>query len=299
MDTLLVAGTTVAGLIVGAVLDPFGQAEAERSRAEDERRRAERIAEAEGVAEGRAQAEAAGHRAAGTGHPPHPAVEHVEESIEEALDAAEADDSDDPAPEDRTVADLLPRGLSPPRTAAATVVTGALFGTAAVHFGRDLVLAPYCVFFALLVVISVTDLSHRLVPRRLIYGALALIVPLLVASSAVDHTWHSLDGALIAAAVAFGLFFALWWFIPRGMGFGDVRLAGAIGFTTGWLSLLHAYVAFLAGFLVGMVFGLVLMAVSSAGRKTRIPFAPSLAVGAVIAVFWGAHIAQSLFHAGS
>ena len=297
MDTLLVAGTTVAGLIVGAVLDPFGQAEAERSRAEDERRRAARIAEAE--AEGRAEAEAAGHRAAGTGQPPHSAVEHVEESIEEALDAAEADDSDDPAPEDRTVADLLPRGLSPSRTAGATVVTGSLFGLAAVHFGRDLVLAPYCVFFALLVVISVTDLSHRLVPRRLIYGALALIVPLLVASSAVDHTWHSLDGALIAAAVAFGLFFALWWFIPRGMGFGDVRLAGAIGFTTGWLSLLHAYVAFLAGFLVGMVFGLVLMAVSSAGRKTRIPFAPSLSVGAVIAVFWGAHIAQSLFHAGS
>jgi leader peptidase (prepilin peptidase)/N-methyltransferase len=299
VDTLLVAGTTVAGLIVGAVLDPFGQAEAERSRAEDERRRAARIAEAEGRAEGRAEAEAAGHRAAGTGQPPHSAVEHVEESIEEALDAAEADDSDDPAPEDRTVADLLPRGLSPSRTAGATVVTGSLFGLAAVHFGRDLVLAPYCVFFALLVVISVTDLSHRLVPRRLIYGALALIVPLLVASSAVDHSWHSLDGALIAAAVAFGLFFAIWWFIPRGMGFGDVRLAGAIGFTTGWLSLLHAYVAFLAGFLVGMVFGLVLMAVSSAGRKTRIPFAPSLAVGAVIAVFWGAHIAQSLFHAGS
>ena len=48
-----------------------------------------------------------------------------------------------------------------------------------------------------------------------------------------------------------------------------------------------------------LVFGLVLMAVSSAGRKTRIPFAPSLSVGAVIAVFWGAHIAQSLFHAGS
>ena len=99
--------------------------------------------------------------------------------------------------------------------------------------------------------------------------------------------------------MAFGLFFAIWWFIPRGMGFGDVRLAGAIGFTTGWLSLLHAYVAFLAGFVVGMVFGLALMVVSSAGRKTRIPFAPSLSVGAVIAVLWGAHLAQSLFHSGT
>jgi leader peptidase (prepilin peptidase) / N-methyltransferase len=289
VDTLLVAGTTVAGLIIGAVLDPLGQSEAERSRLEDERRRAERIAEAESAP-----------ATAGIGSEEHPsALEHLEESVGDALSAADADDSDDPAQEDRTVANLVPAGAVPIRTAVVAVVTGALFGAAAVHFGRDLVLAPYCVFLALLVEVSVTDLTHRLVPRRLIYGALALIVPLLVATSAVDHTWHSLTGSLIAGAVAFVLFFAVWWFIPRGMGFGDVRLAGAIGFTTGWLSLLHAYVAFLAGFLVGMVFGLVLVAVSSAGRKTRIPFAPSLAVGAVIAVFWGGHIAQSLFHPGS
>jgi len=288
VDTLLVVGTTVAGLIVGAVLDPLGQSEAERSRLEDERRRTERIADAESAG-----------ATPGSGTDEHSALEHLEESVGEALSAADADDSDDPALEDRTVATLVPAGAVPIRTGVAAVVTAALFGAAAVHFGRDLVLAPYCVFLALLVGVSVTDLTHRLVPRRMIYGALALIVPLLVASSAVDHTWHSLTGSLIGGAVAFALFFAVWWFIPRGMGFGDVRLAGAIGFTTGWLSLLHAYVAFLAGFLVGMVFGLVLMVVSSAGRKTRIPFAPSLAVGAMIAVFWGGHIAQSLFHPGT
>jgi prepilin signal peptidase PulO-like enzyme (type II secretory pathway) len=287
VDTLLVAGTSVAGLILGGLLDPLGQREAEWSRNEDERRRAEQVAEAES------------ELATGRLTEAHSAVERIEESVEDALTAADADDSDDPAPLDRTVANLVPAGTVPARTAVAALVTGGLFWGAAAHFGRDLALAPYCVFLAFLVVISVTDLTHRLVPRRLVYGALVLIVPLLVATSAVDHTWHSLTGAVIGGLVAFGLFFAVWWFIPRGMGFGDVRLAGVIGFTTGWLSLLHAYVAFLAGFLVGMVFGLVLMAVTSAGRKTRIPFAPSLSVGAVIAVFWGAHIAQSLFHAGS
>jgi leader peptidase (prepilin peptidase)/N-methyltransferase len=101
---------------------------------------------------------------------------------------------------------------------------------------------------------------------------------------------------VVAGAVAFAAFFALWWFIPRGMGFGDVRLAGAIGLTVGYLSLIHAYVAFLAGFVIGMVFGLGLMVVSSTGRKTRIPFAPSLAAGAVVAVFWGGQLAHDLFH---
>ncbi len=126
-------------------------------------------------------------------------------------------------------------------------------------------LAPFCVFFATLVAVSMTDLTHRLVPRRMLYGALALIVPLLVATAGVDGTWHSLTGAVIAGAVSFGLFFAIWWFVPRGMGFGDVRLAGVIGLTVGYLSLLHAYVAFLSGFVIGMVFGLVLMGVTSVG----------------------------------
>jgi leader peptidase (prepilin peptidase)/N-methyltransferase len=146
--------------------------------------------------------------------------------------------------------------------------------------------------------VSLTDLSHRLVPRRLVYGGTALIVPLLVITAAVDHRWHSLVGSAVAGAVAFGFFFAVWWFVPRGMGYGDVRLAGIIGLTVGYLSLLHAYVAFLVGFIVGMVFGLGLMALSSAGRKTRIPFAPSLAIGAVVAVLWGGSIAQGIFHAG-
>jgi leader peptidase (prepilin peptidase)/N-methyltransferase len=252
VDTLLVSGATVAGLLIGGALDPLGQRSAELSRLEDERR-----------------------RASGT------------------------DDSDRPAPVEGTVRNLLPSGSAPARTAAAAVVTAALFGGSAAHFGPELLLAPFCVFFAMLVVISVTDLSHRLVPRRLLYAALALIVPLLVGASAMDHEWRRLTGSAVAGGVAFGLFFGIWWFAPRGMGFGDVRLAAVIGITVGYLSLLHAYVAFLSGFIVGMVFGVVMMVISSSGRKTRIPFAPSLATGAVIAVFWGGPIAQSLFHAGS
>jgi leader peptidase (prepilin peptidase)/N-methyltransferase len=261
VDTLLVAGTSVAGLVIGGVVDPWGQKMAELSRLDAERRRAE------------------------------------EASAEEGL--RELDELDRPAPNEDNVRNLLPSGRSPARTAAAALLTGVLFGCAAAHFGRDLVLAPFCVFFSMLVAVSITDLTHRLVPRWLLYAALALIAPLLVVTSAVDHYWQPLTGSVIAGAVAFVLFFATWWFVPRGMGFGDVRLAGVIGITVGYLSLLHAYVAFLAGFIIGTVCGVVMMVGSSAGRKTKIPFAPSLAAGAVIAVLWGGQIAHSLFHAGS
>ena len=287
MDTLLVVGTTVAGLLVGGALDPVGQRLAERSRLDDERRQARLIAE-----EARSR----------TDDGPAPNGGRIEGGLRDGVVAAGADGADDPVPAETDtgagIGHLLPSGPAPVRTVGSAVTTAALFAGAAAHFGRDLVLAPFCVFFALLVAISVTDLSHRLVPRRLVYPALALIAPLLVATSAVDHTWSSLTGSVIAGAVAFVLFFGIWWFIPRGMGFGDVRLSGVIGLTVGYLSLLHAYVAFLSGFVIGMVFGLALMVASSAGRKTRIPFAPSLAAGAVVAVFWGGHVAQSLFHAG-
>lgn len=263
MNVALVAGTTVAGLVAGGMLDPLGQRLAERSRQSGVQKRAE-------MESGRDS----------------PSVENAGPENAPGRSAEE-----DPR-------HLVVRGRSPLRTAAAALMTGALFGLAARHFGVDLVLAPFCIFFALLVAVALTDLSFRLVPRRLVFLALALIVPLLVASAAVDHQLGHLTGMVIAGVVAFGFFFAVWWFIPQGMGFGDVRLAGVIGIVTGYLSLLHAYLAFLGGFVIGMVFGLVMMAVLGSGRKTRIPFAPALAAGAVLAVFFGSHVAHSLFTTG-
>jgi leader peptidase (prepilin peptidase)/N-methyltransferase len=55
------------------------------------------------------------------------------------------------------------------------------------------------------------------------------------------------------------------------------------------------YVAFLSGFILGMLLGVALMALFSSGRRTRIPFAPALSGGAVIAVFWGSQIAHAFF----
>jgi leader peptidase (prepilin peptidase)/N-methyltransferase len=272
VDTLLVSGATLAGLVIGGALDPVGQRLAERSRAENERRRAEQ--------------EASAAAPVADGHSP--------------MTVSEADDpTGEPVAMSKALPNLLPVGRSPGRRAATALATGVLFGAAAWHFGSDAIVAPFCVFFAMLVVVSTTDLSHNLVPRRILHAALALIVPLLVLTSAVDHRWHSLVGAAVSGAVAFGLFYAVWWFFPRGMGFGDVRLAAVIGVTVGYLSLLHAYVAFLAGFVTGMLFGLAALAATSSGRKTRIPFAPSLAVGAVFGVLWGGQVAHSLFHAGS
>jgi leader peptidase (prepilin peptidase)/N-methyltransferase len=293
VDALFVAACGVAGVAAGAVLDPVSQKLADRSRAAEERARAGREATREAVSPD-------GSGDTGPRTVPELATEAPTAEPELVPDATAAVPASEETPDARSeVRHLLPSGRSTGRTVGAAIATGVLWAAMAHHFGVHLVVVPYLVFVAMAVAVSVTDLSHRLVPRNLIYGALALIVPLLLAVSAVDHTWSFLVRAVVWGAVAFAVFFLIWFLVPRGMGFGDVRLAGVIGLTVGYLGPVHVYLAFLCGFVLGLLFGLMLMVGSSAGRKTRIPFAPALAAGATIAILWGGTLGQHLFRTGS
>jgi leader peptidase (prepilin peptidase)/N-methyltransferase len=169
----------------------------------------------------------------------------------------------------------------------------------AARIGADVVLAPLAVLGLGLVAISAVDLERQIIPNRLVYPTLGLMVPLLVVASAVDGDWGALTRAAIAGGGAFAAFYAVHAAVPRGMGFGDVRLAGVIGAATGWLGLGRAFVGFLAAFILGSVLGIVVMAVTGGGRKTRIPFGPFLAAGAWVTVLWGGPVAHALFHRGA
>ena len=179
------------------------------------------------------------------------------------------------------------------------VVSAVVLGLLGGRFGADTVLAAYAVLGLSLVALSAVDLERYILPNRILYPTVAVTGPLLVIASAVDHRWGSLGRAALSAAVAFVAFLAVHLAVPRGMGFGDVRLAGLVGGAAGWLGFGHAFVAFLVAFGLGAVIGLVVMAVTRGGRKTRVPFGPFLAAGALVALVWGSPIANALFHRGS
>ena len=178
------------------------------------------------------------------------------------------------------------------------VVSAVILGAFAVRIGPDIVLSVYCVLGLSLVAISAIDLEHFIIPNRIIYPTLALMVPLLVVSAAVDHQWNALAHAAISGAVAFVIFLVIHLVVPHGMGFGDVRLAGVLGLATGWLGFTHAFVGFLAGFILGAAIGIVIIAVTGGGRKTKIPFGPFLAAGAVVTVVWGNPLVHTFFNRG-
>jgi len=177
----------------------------------------------------------------------------------------------------------------------AAVVTAALFALAALRLGAVPQLAAYCVLFGALVTLSITDLRTGLVPRRLLYPALGTVSVALLAASAVEGDWRRMLHALIGGVAAFVFLGAVWWIYPKGMGFGDVRLAGLCGGALGWLGFAPVYLGFLAGFVIGALAGSVVLAAS---RRRRFPFAPALAAGTVFGILWGTWLGNLWLHPG-
>ncbi|WP_250646204.1 prepilin peptidase [Microbacterium tenebrionis] len=85
------------------------------------------------------------------------------------------------------------------------------------------------------------------------------------------------------------LLLALGW--RDGMGWGDVKLAGALGLTLGW-RVAALIVGGFSAFVIGGIVGAVLIATRKAGRKSGVPFGPFMIIGAWTGVFAGAAIAD-------
>jgi leader peptidase (prepilin peptidase)/N-methyltransferase len=142
-------------------------------------------------------------------------------------------------------------------------------------------------FTALGIALSGIDLATRRLPDVLVLPAYPVLAVLLAAACAVHGDWSALVRMGLGALALFGFFLALALVSPRAMGFGDVKLAGVIGLVLGYFSWTTLVVGAFAGFLLGAVVGVGLMAVGSAGRKTAIPFGPFMIAGAQVALWIG------------
>ena len=97
------------------------------------------------------------------------------------------------------------------------------------------------------------------------------------------------------AALGFGLFYAVAVLSRGGMGGGDIKFMAMVGALMGWRAVLLT--TFL-GSLAGSVLGIFLMAVRGKGRKTKIPFGPFLALGALLTLILGQEIFWWYLRAG-
>src|SRR5437764_9910316 len=160
----------------------------------------------------------------------------------------------------------------------AVEVAAALLVAACVwKFGLTGDAAVAAFFCAVLVAVTATDLTHRIIPNRIVVPATALV---LVAHTALQA---NPEWAIAALAAALFLFVAALAY-PGGMGMGDVKLALLMGAALGKT----VAVAMLAGMLTALVPSFYLLARHGSGaRKMGIPFGPFLARGSVVVLFAG------------
>jgi leader peptidase (prepilin peptidase) / N-methyltransferase len=137
-----------------------------------------------------------------------------------------------------------------------------------------------------LVPVTLIDLEHRIIPNRITLPAAvaALVAGLLLDPGLVPEQ-------LIAAAAAGGSFFLSAAAYPRGMGMGDVKLAGVLGLYLGR----SVAPAILIALVAGVAMGAAIIARKGAreGRRTAVPFGPFLALGGTIAFFAGDRIVDA------
>jgi leader peptidase (prepilin peptidase)/N-methyltransferase len=131
-----------------------------------------------------------------------------------------------------------------------------------------------------LVPITLIDLELRLIPNRI---TLPASVAAVIAAVLIDPGF--VPEQLIAAVAGGGFFLLAALAYPRGMGMGDVKLAGMLGLYLGRAVAPAIFAALIAGVLVGAA--IIARKGAREGRRTAVPFGPFLALGGLLGFFAG------------
>lgn len=165
------------------------------------------------------------------------------------------------------------------------LITAVLFGLVGLRFGPSPVLAAYLYLTFAGIVLSGIDIDCKRLPDVLtkpsylvVGGLLAIAVP--HTPLGVLHFVHAVIGMLALLAI----YFLLWLINPRGMAWGDVKLSGSLGLALGWLGMNAFILGAFAGFLLGAVSGLSMVALGRLKLKSAIPFGPYMCAGALLGV---------------
>jgi len=151
----------------------------------------------------------------------------------------------------------------------------------------SLVLIAFLYLSAISIVLLLIDVAVYRLPSSIVLPAYLVGFVLLGGASALAADWNAIIRMAIGM-VGMYLFYALLRFIrPAGMGGGDVKLAGVLGIYLAWLGWSTLVIGAFAAFLLGGIFGIVLMIFRRATRQTRIPFGPWMLAGAWVGIIIG------------
>jgi prepilin signal peptidase PulO-like enzyme (type II secretory pathway) len=164
--------------------------------------------------------------------------------------------------------------------------TGLLVAFLFWHFGWKPELATSIVYSSVLIVIGMIDLKHQLILNKIVYpmAIVALIVNLFLPEL---FSLHNFLFGLLGGAIGFLILFLPALIYRKGMGWGDVKMAGLIGLMTGFP---NAIVAVFGGVILGGLAAIILLLFKKKTRKEGIPFGPFLSLATIVTLLWGGDI---------
>ncbi len=178
------------------------------------------------------------------------------------------------------------------------VVTAGLFALTAHQIATGVVTLSVLVLVTALVALAAIDFRVYRIPDRINFPAMAVGAASIVVASVWVDVPQAIVGAAFGGVSYAGILFMAHIVYPRGMGWGDVKLAWLMGFYLGWFGwasgsvaeqLLWSFRYVLMGAAFGSIIGVVIGGIYALIRRSAkvvFPYGPSLAVGCLIVVLW-------------
>jgi leader peptidase (prepilin peptidase)/N-methyltransferase len=160
------------------------------------------------------------------------------------------------------------------------ILYGALAVLVAHRFGVSFIACNYYIIIGIAVCVAIVDYRTMKIPSALVY-------PLFIVSAypAFNSFIHFSALEALGGMLLLGLFFFLMLLLfPGSFGGGDITFAAALGMASGLqLSVVLLETALISGAVVGILYGII----SKKGIRIKIPFAPFLALGLLVALMAG------------
>jgi len=167
------------------------------------------------------------------------------------------------------------------------LLTAAGFGAVAAWQGLSWLLPALLYLVAISVALTFIDLDTKRLPNDIVLPSYPVAAALLALAVLDAGDWWPLARAGMAGVALYVFYGLLWFAYPKGMGLGDVKLAGVLGMYLGWFGWGQVFFGTFAASLLGGVVGIALMLAGRAGRKTAIPYGPYMIVGAWLGITVG------------
>lgn len=151
-------------------------------------------------------------------------------------------------------------------------------------YGFSLDFVFYAIIFSILLIIIIIDLYHQIIPDGLNILILVLTIIYKILQYKLYNKPLDLINSLLGLIIPFGIFLLIIIISKGGMGGGDMKLIGVLGFILG---LKKIALAIFLSFLLGAIISILLLLFKFIDKKDPIPFGPFICYAFMITVFWG------------